>query len=171
MPNLGVKQIESAARQRVVVHQEAVDVLNILAFVETFLLQYINFDLECGQLSAWFLPRDTLVDGIFTVDKRILSQLKDVVYTEREFVRSVGGAVIHTGKCSSVRAVVSSKDIILEDSGGSYKNKRGEDRTGSVFFGVKIGPKNFPPQQWKHRSRILVFCLQNGQEYKFQCDQ
>jgi hypothetical protein len=177
MPNIGVKQTESAARQRVV-SKKAVDVLNILAFVEIFYLQYISFNLKYGEMMAEFRPKDSMVGASFTVERRIFSELKEVVYTERDVIRTAQGAAVYTvqgtpaytGKESSVRVETPNEGFFVSGVEDGYRSKWGEDRTGFVCFAVKMDPKKFPKQS-DCRNGILIFRMKNGQEYKFQCEQ
>mgnify|MGYP001573375295 CR=1 FL=1 len=169
MPNTGVK-LESAARQRVVSTKLAVDVLNIMAFVEIFYLQYISFDLEYGEMMAWFRPKDDLSGGAFAVDRRVFSELNEVMYTtDPEVVFSNGGGAVYTGKGMFVRIEIPNEGFFLSSVGSSFQYK-GEDLTGSVCFAVKMDPKKFPKQS-NCCNGILTFRLKNGQEYKFQCEQ
>lgn len=177
MPNPGVKLEESTARQRVVPKQ-AVDVLNIMAFIEIFCLEYVSFNLKYGEMIASFRPKDSMVGAAFIVDRRVFSGLKEVVYTERKVlrtmqgavVRNVQGAVAYTGEELSVRIEILNEGFFLSGVEEGDKNKRGEDRTGSVCFAVKMDPKKFP-QQSDCRDGMLTFHLKNGKEFQFQCEQ
>lgn len=169
MPNLGVKQTEeSAARQRVVSKQAAIDVLNILAFVETFYLRKISFDWTHQALAVWFYPKDNMVGGAFTVKRRAFNELKEVVYVDRGVVYSLNGAAVYTGREISVRVEISDNEcFVVSDVGESFQDGD-EDLTGSVRFAVKLDLKKFPKQHGKGLDGMLTFRLKNGQEYRFQ---
>ena len=154
MPNIGVKNLESATRR--VVSRQSIGVLNILAFIDIFYLRKVSFDPEFKELIAWFFPKKEFVGGVFPVKERIFKGLEEVVYTE----------VYAEGRNSVT--VKAPRESLLVSSIGESSQQDEEDLVGSVCFGVKMDLKRFP--KWAtYRNGTLILRLEDGREYRFPC--
>lgn len=168
MPNPGVKLEESAARQRVV-SKQAIDVLNIMAFIEIFCLYQIYFDLELEAMAVWFRPKKNMAGRVFTVERRAFNELKEVVYTvDQEVVYSPNGGAVYIGKEICINIEILNNDDLFVSSTTDGFHDGDEDLTGSVGLAVKLDVKKLPKQS-DCRNGMLTFRLKNGLEYKFRC--